>query len=230
MELSLTVLPSIVTSAKNAAIPPPRLPNSKVELPLIVLLVNESRPSALLKSSPPPEALSSVVRPPVIVSPLSVRSAGVVLEKFKTRELSSSRSSAAPAMPPKLAPTLVMKEASVTSSPFASPVIVTSTAFEASIVSESVISNSPLVRRIRLSAPPVKTFESKVTVSAPSVLLLATMASRKEMPSAPGELIKAATDEVSPSTRSSELLTVSVARSRRSSRASKRCDLLWLLR
>ena len=151
------------------------------------------------------------------------------LSATNTRELSSSRSLKNP-LSPRLSPTSVMNAASVMSSPFASPVIVTSMAAEASIVNESVILNSPSVKRIRLLAPPVNTAGSKVIVSAPSVLLAADIASRNEMPSTPGEAIRLAIEEVSPLTRSNEFPTVTVASNRRSSNASKPCRSLLLVR
>ena len=161
---------------------------------------------------PPPLSVSgrvrfSPVRPPVTVSPVSIKSPAASV-KFNTRELSSSKSSGVPVVPPKLATTSVMNAASVMSSPFASPVMVTSKAVDPSMFSVSVISSSPPVKRIRLSSPPVNTDRSKLIKSGTGVLLLAIIASRREIPSAPGELSKLGTDEVSPLTASSELSTI----------------------
>ena len=195
--LPLNVLLVSVKSPRYVKTPPPLPKTPEVLLPLITLLLIESKPLdanrippplSVVSGTPPIKALLDIIRPPVTVTPSKVRSPEA-LEKFNTRELSSNRSLNAPAVPPKLAPTLVTFNESVTSSLDASPVIVTPTPVVPSIVSSSVISNSVPFNRIRLDEPPVNTLASNVIVSTPlpvsppgatnTSLLAASIASRR---------------------------------------------------
>ncbi len=89
---------------------------------------------------------------------------------------------------------------------------------EASITRASLSANSvPVVSSIVCPLSPA----AKSMVSAPAVAFAARIASRSEIPSAPGLAIKAVIDDVSPLTRSKPFATVTAASTRRSSSHSE---------
>ena len=121
---------------------------------------------------PPP---SAAVTPPVIVSPSSVTSSPTVVVMLKTRLLlSPSRfetSLAAASVTKVIGSTMSLPSASDEMTTWRSP---------ASIVTASVICNSPNCRRMTSSTSPLKTSAENVIESAPGLSLANVMASRRE--------------------------------------------------